>query len=231
MIPAFSNLNPALGRRIGLALTLIWLAVVLYLVIGLPEARFGLEAVTGLVVLGLTPVALLWLLWAVVRHSRTLRVIQGQLHLQIEETQRLVVQQKRLVEDYRAQQKRAAEDLLTQRAKELQASRPLLEMKAVGNSGVVQGRNIVHFALLNHGRTCTKIRLSFGNGHDPQQFNRLPDGGELPFKLALPAGIVEPLVVTVSYLDQQLHEGSKRFRISGGESSFQVEPMAEANAG
>lgn len=245
------TITPASLRKLGLALTVTWLGVVLYFVLWRSAGRFELEDLTNLVVLGLTPPAVLWLRRAVLRQSRTLRTVEGQLHLQIQELQRMVVQQKRLVEDLRAQKKwmvedsraqrkwmvgesraqrkRVVEDLRAQRAKALQASRPLLEIKAIGIGGTVEDRNIVHFLLLNHGKTCTDVILSFDGGHSSQKFSRLSDGGELPFNLALPTALIEPVRVKVSYLDQQLRRGIERFIITGGDSLFQVDPVVEAN--
>jgi hypothetical protein len=218
----------------------MWLAVVLYFANWPSGASVDAGVMTRLVTLGFTPPAVLWLIWALLRQSRTLRTMQGQLHLQIQETQRLVVQQKRMVEELRVQQKKVVdelrtqrkkwiEDLRSQRAKELQASRPILRMKTIGIGGTVQDRRIVHFLLCNHGRTCTDVVLKFDNGHAPQEFGRLSDGGELPFNLALSTGTVEAVGVTVSYLDQQLRKGSRRFVISGGDPSFQVNDVVEAD--
>jgi hypothetical protein len=207
----------------------MWLAVVLYFANWPSGASVDAGVMTRLVTLGFTPPAVLWLIWALLRQSRTLRTMQGQLHLQIQETQRLVVQQKRMVEELRVQQKKVVDELRTQRAKELQASRPILRMKTIGIGGTVQDRRIVHFLLCNHGRTCTDVVLKFDNGHAPQEFGRLSDGGELPFNLALSTGTVEAVGVTVSYLDQQLRKGSRRFVLSGGDPSFQVNHVVEAD--
>jgi hypothetical protein len=223
------KIAPASLRTLGLALTVIWLGVVLYFVMWRSAERFELWDLTNLVVVGFTPPVLLWLIRAVLRQSRTLRMIEGQLHLQIQELQRMVVQQKRMVEDLRSQKRKMVADLEAQRAKELQASRPLLQMKIIGIGGTVDDRNLVHFVLLNHGRTCTDVLLSFNGGHASQEFLRLSDGGELPFKLALPTAMTEPVRVKVSYLDQQLRRGTERFLITGEDSSFQVTPVVEAN--
>jgi hypothetical protein len=159
-----------------MALTVIWLGVVLYFVMWRSAERFELWDLTNLVVLGFTPPVLLWLIRAVLRQSRTLRMIEGQLHLQIQELQRMVVQQKRMVEDLRSQKRKMVADLEAQRAKELQASRPLLQMKIIGIGGTVDDRNLVHFVLLNHGRTCTDVLLSFNGGHASQEFLRIFPG-------------------------------------------------------
>lgn len=100
-----------------------------------------------------------------------------------------------------------------QRQELIRNSQPIFNLMQGGSMGGSAGTRIYMFALFNHGKSCTDVKI---NVPEKTSVGRpvLASGDKFDFNLELPHDHVEPFTVIVTYLDERLIQGSTSYTAS-----------------
>ena len=107
-----------------------------------------------------------------------------------------------------------SEVLKEQRAEIARNAQPILNLEQGGNGPGMHGGRQHEFWLVNHGKSCTSVRIRVGSDIVAVK-DVLAQGARMNFTRELSAGEIEPFSVIVDYIDERLMLGQKGFEVFG----------------
>ncbi len=174
------------------------------------------------------PLAFFWLVLGFFQQGSELRNSGRALWLQGEELRNSVEQQRQLVDVTREQVVSDHARALAEEKRARQLAQPKLELALGGWSGG-QGVRNQGFQLANYGRPCTQVRIQFDGDWHSQSIDQLDTGKRHSWNQTIIAG-QDRVMVTVSYLDQNLEPGTTVFEIAFKELEPSVSPISPPTA-
>lgn len=211
-------------HRVGFVITGVWIVGLLAYGAGRHRELIGLHPneLGDFAAGAFAPLAFLWLVLGFFQQGEELRYSGRALWLQGEELRNSVEQQRELVNVTREQLQFDSTMLAAEREELMRRARPILKLTKGMTATSGDGELKVDFAITNHGRPCTDVKVEISDGPLPLKRDVLATGEKVPFRRRFPPGPSEPFTVSVTYIDDRLMPGERNFTVSSEGSEFHI---------
>lgn len=209
----------------GILITLLWLGALITYVVATWSSfsRLAANELADFAGGAFAPLAFLWLVLGFFQQGKELRLNGQALWLQGRELQYSVEQQRQLVEVTREQLNFENDVLKAQREDIARNSQPVLALQPSGSFPGGNNTRMYGFSLVNRGRPCTDVVLHFfRETRSTRSRDLLGTGDRWDFNSEFPVTGVEQFEALVSYLDERLTRGEKKFQVSRNNAVFDI---------
>ncbi len=207
------------STRIGSAITLFWLAFMIWMIIDdwTKAQALGLNEWGDVFAGFFAPLAFLWLVLGFLQQGTELRISSNALQLQAQELSASVQQQQEMVRVAQQSYDADLELYLRQRAADPTSIEPLFVFNQIEKAvTAANGGVTIPLVIANQGGTATALRFKFDATLPEVPLDELPvlaRGAEHAFGLTVPKGL-SSISMTVSYADARGSRSERRFQIN-----------------